>query len=111
MIIYIKLSLALLLYTRIYDFIQLVDFHTRETNPLDITFTDDECLVTSVLPDMPLGHSDHTSIVFTLSVSSMHKTAATDSSTRTWYLWHKGDYDLRQYGSLFRLDKLECCIM
>jgi len=55
--------------------------------------TDDECLVTSILPDTPLGHSDHTSIVFTLSVSSMRKTVATDSSTRTWYLWHKSDYD------------------
>ena len=55
--------------------------------------TDDECLVTSVLPDAPLGDSDHTSIVFTLSVSSMRKTVDTDSSTRTWYLWHKGDDD------------------
>jgi len=51
-------------------FIQLVDFPTRERNLLDIILTDDECLVTSVLPDAPLGHSDHTSIVFTLSVSS-----------------------------------------
>jgi len=31
--------------------------------------------------------------VFTLSVSSMRKTVATDSVTCTWYLWHKGDYD------------------
>jgi len=23
----------------------------------------------------------------------MRKTVATDSSTRTWYLWHKSDYD------------------
>jgi len=39
-------------------FIQLVDFPTRETNLLDMILTDDECLVTSVLPDVPLGHSD-----------------------------------------------------
>jgi len=41
-------------------FIQLVDFHTRERNLLDIILTDDECLVTSVLPDAPSGHSDRT---------------------------------------------------
>ena len=75
-----------------HGFVQLVDFPTRESNLLDIILTDDECLVTSVISDLPLGHSDHTSIVFTMSVAPVCKTVASNVGTKARYLWYKGDY-------------------
>jgi hypothetical protein len=50
------------------DFVQLVNFPTRENNILDVILVDDPFLIADVIPDVPFGSSDHISIHFNLNL-------------------------------------------
>ena len=78
-----------------HGFAQLVNFSTRELNTLDLVFTDDDCLITDVKSRPPLGHSDHSSVELTLTMSSTDngKPTVTNDAHHYRYMWHRGDYD------------------
>jgi len=92
-----------------HGYMQMVDFPTREANLLDILLTDDDHLVTSVQPSQPLGHSDHCSVVFTLSVAPTGKMATVPICTDPRYLWQNGDYDsMSQYLAAINWNAVIC---
>jgi len=83
----------------IYEFIlthgfsQIVDFPTRDINLLDLILTDDDCLITSVNSCLPLGHSDHISVEFTVTGATSRNIETTGKCNPCRYLWHAGDYE------------------
>jgi len=83
-----------------HGFAQLVNYSTREQNVLDLVFTDNDCLITDVKPCLPLGHSDHSSVELTLTMSSIKNgkpTVTNDAPYHYHYLWHRGDYKMACY--------------
>ena len=87
----------------IYEFIlthgfsQIVDFPTRDANLLDLLLTDDDCLITSVNSCLPLGHSDHTYVEFSLTGATATNTDSNSQCSSCRYRWYDGDYDSMSY--------------
>ena len=50
-------------------FVQLVDFSTRDTNLLDLIFTDNDNLIVEIQERPPIGHSDHCAIELTIAAA------------------------------------------
>jgi hypothetical protein len=74
-----------------HGYIQLVDFPTHICdNVLDVILTDDEQIIYHVVPDLPLGNSDHVTVKFNiaLNVENMN-----DSIKDSYYRWHDADYN------------------
>ena len=83
-------------------FQQFVNFATRNSNILDLVFTDCEQIIHSITQAPPLGHSDHATVEFSLVcsptdlASSRHKTNPQSLNNWDWsnanFLWYSEVY-------------------
>ena len=69
---------------------QFVQSATRADNVLDIVSSDDSQIVYSVSPGLPLDHSDHVSVNFTLGLQSF-ATPNVCSLSNSVTAWRKAD--------------------
>ena len=76
-------------------FVQLVDFSTRDTNLLDLIFTDNDNLVVEIQERPPIGYSDHCAIEFTMAAAQSRSSTELPSRSASvpHYQWRNGDYD------------------
>jgi len=74
-------------------FVQLVDFSTRDTNLLDLIFTDNDNLIVEIQERPPIGHSDHCAIEFTIAAAQNSIVQPLRSASVPHYQWRNGDYD------------------
>lgn len=89
-----NISNSLLTYMVESGFQQFVNFGTRNSNILDLVFTDDEQIIHSINQAPPLGHSDHVTVEFSLVcspspsptdfASSRHETNPQSLSNLDW---------------------------
>ena len=67
---------------------QLINFNTRGNNILDLLFTNDSNLVSSLTSSPPLDNSDHSSFIFNLNVSTQR-----NENKELKYNYNKGDFN------------------
>ena len=75
--------------------------HGQSANLLDLTFTNEEDMVTSIDIGPPLGKSDHVTLTF-----QFHCAAVTAESTTEHYIYNRGDYDKLRSNLAIDWDKL-----
>ena len=90
------------------SYIQMVNFPTCDASVLDLILTDDASLFTVVVPDLPVGTSDHSSIKFQAMLFDNSDSQYSPRDVR--YKWHQGDFEaIEMYLQNINWYALICC--
>ena len=88
---------------------QMVNFHTRLQNLLDVVLTDDPQCLLSVNPCPPLGQSDHDGVTFEVLLST-DDSFSLSVSVHEYFLWRTADFNgMNEFLASVNWYNIVCC--
>ena len=99
-------SLTVLNWAITVGYTQFVNFATRGVNTLDLVFSDDTQMISSISYSPPIGHSDHCIVDFLLCIQNTADTNGGTNASTVQYNWHLPRLDNVGRGVLPQSDAL-----